>query len=93
MCQTFVAKFAQPCQVEMVQLFFGDSPSALYGLEVLVTANGNLLFRTSLSESAFARYVRYRRTGSKEADDSNPGPEECLRMPLAGSEACSEMTV
>lgn len=93
MCQTFVAKFARPCQVDTVQLFFGDSPSVLYGLEVVITANDVLLYRTFLSESAFARYVRYRRTGSKEADESSPGPEECLRMPLAGSEACSEMTV
>ena len=60
---------------------------------MIVAAAGKLVFHQSVSECAFARYVRYKRSGQsqKESGESKPTPDECLRLPLDC--LCSELTV
>jgi hypothetical protein len=93
MCQIFRAQFEPAARVKLIQIYFSDQQASLYKLDVLVTVGGKLVSHQALGESAFARYVRYRRTGQSQKDSAEPrpGPDECLRLPL--SCACSEMTV
>jgi hypothetical protein len=76
-----------------VQLYFSDQQTALYKLDVLVSVGPTLIDHHALDESAFARYVRFKRTGQspKDSSDGKPGLDECLRLPLDC--ACREVTV
>lgn len=63
MCHSFKAEFDQETTVKLVQIYFSDQQSALYKLDVIVSAAGKLVFHQSMNESSFARYVRYKRSG------------------------------
>ena len=63
MSHTFKAKFTQEAMVNLIQIYFSDQQSALYKLDVIVSAAGKLVFHQSMNESSFARYVRYKRSG------------------------------
>lgn len=95
MSQTYVAKFGQESGVELLQLFFSDQPTPLYALDVLVSVGNLIVYQRSLTESAFARYVRHRRSGQsqKESADNSTAQGECLRVPIGGVTDCEEMTV
>jgi hypothetical protein len=63
MCHSFKATFSKKAAVKLVQIYFSDQCSALYKLDIIVSAGNKLIFQQSMNESSFARYVRYKRSG------------------------------
>jgi len=68
MSHTYKATFASEAVVKLVQIYFSDQPGALYKLDVLVSAGGELVYHQSMNESSFARYVRYKRSGQSQKE-------------------------
>jgi hypothetical protein len=62
-CHIFRASFSTPSHVKQIRVYFSTQPSALYKLDVLVSVGNDLVFHQALSESQYARYVRYKRAG------------------------------
>lgn len=68
MSHTFKATFASEAVVKLVQIYFSDQQGALYKLDVLVSVGSELVYHHSMSESSFARYVRYKRSGQSQKE-------------------------
>jgi len=61
--QTYKATFDQEQSLERIQIYFKDQQTHLFKVNVLVSSKGQVLSHLTLTESAFARLTRYRRSG------------------------------
>ena len=71
--QAFVARLKAPSTVNHLRIFFSDHSTALFSLDIVVTVGRTIVYHRTLSEAAFARFVRSRRSGqsSKDGSDGN----------------------
>lgn len=90
--QKFVARLRAPATLHHLRVHFGDhTTAALFALDVVVTVGRTIVYHRALTEAAFARFVRSRRSGQKDASEGKKN--EYLLIPLHGVKACKEVTV